>query len=117
LWHSLPAVAPVALATLALVAVVGLGVLVALALVGAIALPTGALTMLPALVLAAIMLARPYLGEQAIARLRASRARRTAPAACDCPCSRSRGPVVARGGRLIAAALAGRAPPAALAGC
>lgn len=96
--------------------VLALVALIALALGGVIdPLQSGALTMLPALALAAMMLARPYLGERAIARLRARRPRR----------ERARqvggahvhpGAYVARGGRLIAVALAGRAPPPALAG-
>jgi hypothetical protein len=80
-------------------------------------LQTGVLTLLPALVLAVMMLTRPYLGEQAIARLRrAGRSRRPRGVATLggylCP-----EVAVARGGRLIAAALAGRAPPLALAVC
>jgi len=91
--------------------------LVALALAGAIdPLQSGALTMLPALALAAMMLTRPYVGERGIARLRARRSRRR-----DEPCPPaspgSRPTRVVRGGRLIAVALAGRAPPLALAGC
>jgi len=94
----------------------GLAALVALALAGAIdPLQSGALTMLPALALAAIMLTRPYVGERAIARLRTRRSHRR-----DEPCPLSSSPCrsasAVRGGRLIAAALAGRAPPPALAG-
>jgi hypothetical protein len=99
--------------------------LLAVALVAATALAigadgslaTGALMMLPALVLAAIMLTRPYLGERVIARLRMRRgARRRAPATCA-HTGLSFAPFAASGGRLIAAALAGRAPPACLADC
>jgi hypothetical protein len=92
-------------------------VLVVLALGGAIdPLQSGALTMLPALALALLMLTRPYLGERAIARLRARRSRRRHVVATGgAPVRPSAS--VARGGRLIAVALAGRAPPLALAGC
>ena len=96
--------------------VLALIALVALALAGAIdPLQSGALTMLPALALALMMLTRPYLGERTIARLRSRRRPRRSAAARIVvrarPCAS-----VARGGRLIAAALAGRAPPLALAG-
>jgi len=88
--------------------------LAALALSGAIdPLQSGALTMAPAVALAVLLLTRPYLGERVIARLRDRRPRRRGavgartarprPSAC-----------LARGGRLIAVALAGRAPPLAL---
>jgi hypothetical protein len=75
------------------------------------------LTMLPALAFAATMLVRPYLGQRAIARLRL---RRAAPsplvrAACEVGAHRRAQRTLSRGGLLIAAALAGRAPPAALA--
>jgi hypothetical protein len=88
--------------------------LAVLALTGAIdLLQGGTLTMLPAIALAVAMLTRPYVGERLIARMRRS------PRPCGacapaiayvrvCVC-------LARGGRLIAAALAGRAPPLALA--
>jgi hypothetical protein len=91
--------------------------LAALALSGAIdPLQSGALTMVPALALAVLMLTRPYLGERVIARLRARRTRRRRLAATAG--ARLRPSVgVARGGRLIAVALAGRAPPLAHAGC
>ncbi len=76
----------------------------------------GALTMLPALALAAMMLVRPYLGERALARLRTRRVRR--PEATRLAAAPPRPPTRAvRGGRLIALALAGRAPPLARAGC
>jgi hypothetical protein len=90
---------------------------VALALGGSFApLHSATLILLPALALAIAMLARPYLGARAIARVRARLERgRRATAAGVAP---RRGPArVVRGGRLIALALAGRAPPAALAGC
>ncbi len=90
--------------------------LVALAWAGAIdPLQSGALTMLPALALAAMMLTRPYLGERAIARLRARRPQPRVAAAIGSERLRPRASL-ARGGRLIAVALAGRAPPLALAG-
>ncbi|MGA2321172.1 MAG: hypothetical protein ABSG95_10605 [Solirubrobacteraceae bacterium] len=91
--------------------------LAVLALIGAIdSLQTGVLTMLPALALAVAMLTRPYLGERVIARLRARRPRR--PSAVGPTVGSLRPEVsVARGGRLIAVALAGRAPPLAFAGC
>jgi hypothetical protein len=89
---------------------------VALALGGAIdPLQSGALTMLPALALATMMLTRPYVGERAIARLRVRRQPRGRAMAIVSVRPRTCASV-ARGGRLIAAALAGRAPPLALAG-
>lgn len=85
--------------------------LIALALGGVIdPLHSGALTMLPALALATIMLTRPYLGERAIARLRTRSSPRTTAVAIIGARLRPHAPL-ARGGRLIAAALAGRAPP------
>jgi hypothetical protein len=92
--------------------------LAALVLSGAIdPLQSGVLTMVPALALSFMMLARPYPGERAIARLRGRRLpqRSAADAIVGRPLRR-RAHVV-RGGRLIAVALAGRAPPLALAGC
>jgi hypothetical protein len=98
-------------------AVLALLALVALALSGAIdPLQSGALTMAPALALALLMLTRPYLGERVIARLRCARPRRLRIASSKAGRALP-GVYVARGGRLIAAALAGRAPPLALAGC
>src|ERR1700690_2558517 len=87
--------------------------LVAVALAGVIdPLQSGALTMLPALALATMMLTRPYLGERAIARLRARRPRRPRRRRLGATAGARLRPsaVVARGGRLIAVALAGRAP-------
>jgi hypothetical protein len=93
----------------------GLLALLALALAGTVSsLQGGALTMLPALALAVMMITRPYIGERVIARLRERRPRR--PAAVRRVSARARTSAVARGGRLIAEALAGRAPPA-VAGC
>ncbi len=97
--------------------IVALIALTALALSGAVeSLQSGAMMMLPAVALAVVMLVRPYLGEGTIARLRARRARRPRGAARVAMPSR---PHIraARGGRLIAVALAGRAPPVAHAGC
>jgi len=103
-----------------LAAVLGLALLAAGALVGALGSSSAPLlTLLPALALAVAMLVRPYLGERAIARLRRRRdAHRcvTRPTRSIVVRRRSRRPL-ARGGLLIASALAGRAPPAALAGC
>jgi hypothetical protein len=94
-------------------AAIALVVLVALVLGGAIdPLQSGALTMLPALALAAMMLTRPYLGERAIARLRRDPAR-VPDVAAPAPAPLRRAATLARGGRLIAVALAGRAPPLA----
>jgi hypothetical protein len=97
--------------------ILALAALAALAVSGAIdPLQSGVLTMLPAVALAVMMLTRPYLGERVIARLRARRPRR--PSAVRSIVGSPRREVhVARGGRLIAVALAGRAPPLVLAGC
>jgi hypothetical protein len=93
-----------------------LAALAAAAWMGAIdLLQSGALTMLPAFALAAIMLTRPYLGERTIARLRARLPRRERVAQTSSARVRPAAHV-ARGGCLIAVALAGRAPPLALAG-
>ncbi|HEV7938506.1 MAG TPA: hypothetical protein VGP18_10845 [Solirubrobacteraceae bacterium] len=104
LWRTLSALALVALVAVALAGEFG-------------AVQDGVLIMLPALLLAVVMCTRPYLGEAAIARLRIRRARRkrrlSSPACALLPLdSPAR---VSRGGRLIAVALAGRAPPLALA--
>jgi hypothetical protein len=75
--------------------------------------------MLPALLLAAVMLVRPYPGERTIARLRTLRRApepRCGPVRPISPSGRP-GRALVRGGRLIASALAGRAPPAVLARC
>ena len=97
--------------------VVALIAAVALALIGSVGpLQSGALILLPALALAIVMLTRPYLGERAIARLRLRRENRPRPAILSFPARRSPARSV-RGGRLIALALAGRAPPLALASC
>jgi hypothetical protein len=94
--------------------------LTALALSGQLgAVQGGVLIMLPALLLTAVMYTRPYLGEQAITRLRLRRSRRNRRLGTTaCALAPRRSPARAsRGGRLIAVALAGRAPPLALAGC
>jgi hypothetical protein len=65
--------------------------------------------------LVGILVLRPYAGEQFIARLRRRKPDR--PRQLPSIASRRpRLPVLARGGRLIATAMAGRAPPPALAG-
>jgi hypothetical protein len=75
----------------------------------------GLLTLFPLFLLIALMIVRPYAGERLIARLRDARAPRR-----RITCGRGSAPrlghgTLARGGRLIAAALAGRAPPRSLA--
>jgi hypothetical protein len=110
--------APQARAVWRPVLVLAVVVLAVLALAGAMdSLQSGVLTLLPALALAAMMLTRPYLGEQAIARLRAGRSRRPRGVVATLGGYLRPEVAVARGGRLIAAALAGRAPPLALAVC
>jgi hypothetical protein len=87
---------------------------VIVALVAAHSMPAELLTVLPALAFGLLMMVRPYLGEKAIARLRGTpRARRPLPPCL--PRVHERCGDAVRGGRLIAAALAGRAPPALLA--
>ena len=77
----------------------------------------GVLIVLPGLSLAVLMLTRPYLGERLIARLRTRRRwRRRRRGASLWLAAPTYAPArVTRGGRLIAVALAGRAPPPALA--
>jgi hypothetical protein len=82
---------------------------------GGASLQTGALMLAPVLALSILMLTRPYIGERILARIAARRPRR-AVAEVRFTAGHSRTSIV-RGGRLIAAALAGRAPPPALAGC
>jgi hypothetical protein len=79
-------------------------------------LQPGLLTMLPAIALALVMATRPYLGERIIARLRA-RSRRRSNTTQGILTAVRRATDVPRGGLLIAVAMAGRAPPLALAGC
>ena len=99
------------------VMVLALAAIAALAFSGAFdSMQTGLLTTLPAIALAVMMLTRPYLGERVIARLRAVRRRRRSDARQARVLPRPAA-TVARGGRLIALALAGRAPPLGLAGC
>jgi hypothetical protein len=72
--------------------------------------------LLPALVLAVVILGRRYPGERVIERLREARATRPRRRAASVPRPRQRLRYHQRGGRLIAVSLAGRAPPLA-AGC
>ncbi len=74
------------------------------------------LYLLPALVLAVVLLARRYPGECVIERLREARAARPRARAADALRPRQRPREHQRGGRLIAVSLAGRAPPL-VAGC
>lgn len=76
----------------------------------------GALIMLPALLLAAVMLTRPYLGERVIARLRVRHVRRARAEVRVLGLPRSPTRPIS-GGRLIAVALAGRAPPLSIVDC
>jgi hypothetical protein len=99
--HACALVAPV-------LVVAAVGLLAALCSLGALA--PGVLMWLPALLLALVLLAGRYPGERLIERWRLAPPRvRHAPAARLAP--RRRWPQLVRGGRLIAAALAGRAPP------
>jgi hypothetical protein len=114
--RSVPARLPRARLLWRLALILALLALVALALGGSIgSLQHGVLMLAPALALAVLMLTRPYLGEHTIARLRARGARRrdATPVTLEPGRSCAR---LARGGCLIALALAGRAPPPALAG-
>lgn len=72
--------------------------------------------LLPALVLAVVLLGRRYPGERVIERLREARATRPRARAASALCPRLRPREHRRGGRLIAVSLAGRAPPL-VAGC
>jgi len=95
------------------VALVAVGVLVPLGALGA--LQSGALMLVPALVLAAALLAGRYPGERLIERWGRARPRvRPTVARVRVPSRPSR--ELPHGGRLIATALAGRAPPALAAG-
>jgi hypothetical protein len=92
---------------------VAVGVLASLGVLGAFS--SGALTLLPGLVLAAVLFGGRYPGERLIERWARARpltrwaiAHVLAPARPSC--------VPPHGGRLIAASLAGRAPPALAAG-
>jgi hypothetical protein len=92
---------------------IGLFAVGALALSGLLGLSRqDLLTLLPLFLLMAVLVLRPYAGERLIARLRRGRPSRTRPG----PVVASRRPQLsglARGGRLIATAMAGRAPPLA----
>jgi hypothetical protein len=76
----------------------------------------GLMYLLPALVLAVVLLGDRYPGERAIQRLRVGRAARPRAHAASAPRPRRHLGDRRRGGRLIAVSLAGRAPPLA-AGC
>lgn len=97
-----------------LLAIAVLGVIVALA-ESVTGLHTGLLLLSPALVLALPLVAGRYLGEDTLERLAARRAvprpRVRSTAAAPVPRRRPRA-LVARGGLLLAAALAERGPPA-----
>jgi hypothetical protein len=99
----------------------GLIAVLALGMTGVVAsLQSGAFAMFPIFALSIVLLIRPYLGERAIAQLRARRAARVSRAHNAKQTPQPRRPahaLVARGGRLIAVALAGRAPPVAPARC
>ncbi len=69
------------------------------------------LYLLPALVLAVILLARRYPGERVIERLRLARAPGPRVRAASSPRPRCRPDTRLGGGRLIAVSLGGRAPP------
>jgi hypothetical protein len=102
-----------------LAVILALITLIALALSGTIeSLQSGALMMFPALLLAVLMLARPYTGERVIARLCNHHRKHRRASGSSAPAIRLRPRMlVARGGRLIAVAMAWRGPPPALAGC
>jgi hypothetical protein len=105
-------IAPLALVLAALAAIAALAAVV---LCGKVALSAELLTIAPALAVALFMLAKPYAGERAIAKLRercAGRIPRGAATASSLSRTRATIRIAVRGGRLIAAALAGRAPPA-----
>ncbi len=72
--------------------------------------------LLPALVLAVVLLGRRYPGERVIERLREARATRPRACAASAPRPPQRLRGHQRGGLLIAVSLAGRAPPL-VAGC
>jgi hypothetical protein len=97
----------------ALAAVIGLATLAPLGVLGPLA--PGALMLLPTLLLVVVLLAGRFPGERLIERWGRGRPRpRKLIAQILAPIRRSRQTL--RGGRLIAAALAGRAPPAPAAG-
>jgi peptidoglycan/LPS O-acetylase OafA/YrhL len=104
------------IATSAAVSALALIALVVLTVHPSGALDGGLMFMLPALALAAILFAGRYPGERVIARLGSPRARRLPRRAKGFAAPRARPLRQPRGGRLIAASLAGRAPPL-VAGC
>jgi len=79
-------------------------------------LQTGVLSMLPAVALAIVLLTRRYPGESVLARVRASRSPRPCAATLSSARRRADGRI-ARGGSLIAVAMAGRAPPCTVTAC
>jgi uncharacterized membrane protein YfcA len=98
------------------VATLMLAATVALLAFGALgAVEPGALSLLPALVLAVVLLAGAYPGERLIERWGRARKRRRRAMGLSVVSARPDGSRP-RGGRLIAASLAGRAPPALAAG-
>ena len=103
------------IATSAAVSALALIALVVLTVHPSGALDGGLMFMLPALALAAILFAGRYPGEEVIARLGSPR-RRLPRRAKGFAAPRARPLRQPRGGRLIAASLAGRAPPL-VAGC
>jgi hypothetical protein len=91
------------------------GLTLALAALTLIGVHGDVLLALPALLFALPLLAGRYVGEDRLAKLAAAFvAGRRRPAACLPTTARRRTPVVPRGGRLIAASLAVRPPPAGL---
>lgn len=68
------------------------------------------LALAPVLVVVATLLAGRYPGARALEAL-AARARRRPLAGASCATPQADGPLVPRGGRLLAASLAGRGPP------
>jgi len=83
---------------------------------GVAGLGDGFVMLAPALALALPLLAGRYLGEEAIERVLVALAARTASRGRPCQIAprHPRVPLLPRGGRLIAASLATRPPPAAL---
>ncbi len=79
------------------------------------AVVTGVLHLLPAVLLALVLLSGRYPGELALERLRRAGTERVRRASSS-PTPRLHAAVALRGGRLIAFSLAGRAPPAVATG-
>lgn len=89
------------------------GLTLALASLTLVGVSSDVLLVAPVLVLALPLLAGRYVGEQQLARLAAAFvARRRRPAAALAPTVRRASRSLPRGGRLIAASLAVRPPPA-----